>query len=507
MKKILICAVHNDYMSLELGISKHAEGCDVYFVGCDKSFGVCGFFNPRGCSPICSLCEHAMKKQILELVKSDGKRYHYIPLSKLISEEIITNSLKAEFHYNNTKELKALVYKDVEIGFAAFSSFVSLTRNVTPTYNQYFKKYINNVLRAEIRLTDAIEKYIDELKPDLIVFHNGRMPNCKPPYCLAKSKNIDYISTERIPSNGKCVMDNFLNDVPHSYAARNKKIEKCWGKAGKEKYEISKSFYENRYHSKPAGDTIYTRNQNLGRMPEGFDPTKRNIVIFNSSEDEYCSISKERDEDVLYPTQYEALSRLFDHYKDNKDIHFYLRIHPNLADVPYKSHMQLYELATENVTIISPRSDISSYTLMENAEKVIVFDSTMGLESSYWGKPVIALCICAYSGLGVVYEPENEREFFDMVDNKNLPPKECHKEIYYKLAFRLMRQVGEPLKYFECYEKKAKIPLINKTVKEYSAFKFWGSSLLYGVLYALFDKLSEKGCFTKYGDSFFKSTI
>lgn len=38
--------------------------------------------------------------------------------------------------------------------------------------------------------------------------------------------------------------------------------------------------------------------------------------------------------------------------------------------------------------MIGADSDISTYDIMDNAEKVIVFGSTMGLESSYWENPL-----------------------------------------------------------------------------------------------------------------------
>ena len=494
-------------MSLDLGITKYNEGYDVYFVSCDESVGICGFFNPRGCTAICRLCKKAMKKQIMDLVNTDKERYHYLSVSSLMTAEIKHHADNLSFAYEGTKELKSLVYKDVEIGFAAFSAFVSLTRNVMPTYNDALKSYLNDVLKSEVRLTDALCAFIDKIKPNLIVFHNGRMPNCKPLYGLAKAKCIDFISTERIPANGECIMDNFPNDIPHSNLALHKKIDIRWAEAGEEKYEIGRKFYENRYHSMSAGDTIYTKNQKLGELPIGFDASKRNIAIFNSSEDEYFSVSKDWDEACMFPTQYVALKTIFEHYKDNRDIHFYLRIHPNLANVPYKSHTLLYELKYDNVTIIEPSSPISSYTLMENSEKILVFGSTMGLESSYWGKPVITMCGCFYSNKGVVYEPKNEIELFILIDNKNLPCKEAPKEVYYKLAYRLMRQVGDKLNFFKCNEKVVTIPVINKPVKVFSAFKLCGSPFLYGLLYEAFDRIAEWGLFTKYGKRYMKKTI
>ncbi len=508
MKKVLISVIHNDYMSMDLGITKYKEGYDVYFVGCDKSVNYCGFQNPRGCKMLCNICSRAMKSEIMKLIKEDPGRYHYVPISELMNSEMISHAGKMVFNYSNTKELKELTYKDVEIGYAAFSSFVSLTRNVMPTYNEVLKSYLDEVLRREVRMTDALDAYIDDLKPDLIIFHNGRMPNCKPAYCLAKAKGIDYISTERIPSTGKSIMDNFINDVPHSYPAVHAKIERVWAQAGDEKYDIGKSFYENRYHSKPAGDKVYTKDQKLGMLPEGFDPSKRNIVIFNSSEDEYFSVSKKLDESILFPTQYIALNTIFERYKDSKDIHFYLRIHPNLAKVPFKSHTMLYDLEYDNVTIIPPTSPISSYTLMDNADKILVFDSTMGMESSYWGKPVIAMCICYYSGFNIAYEPKTTKELYDLIEDDNLKPKEAPKENYYKLAYRLMLQVGDRLKYYDCTEKMLSIPFKNgEQLRVYSPFKFLGSNYIYTLTIHAIKLLSRKGIFSKYGDKYMLGTI
>lgn len=508
MKKVLVCVIHNDYMSLDLGITKYKEGYDVYFLACDKSVNFCGFQNPRGCTALCSLCTQAMKKEIMKLVKKDGTRYHYITASQIITREMTENSYKMQFDYSNTQELKELTYKEVEIGYAAFSSFVSLTRNVMPSYNKKLKSYLDEVLRREVRFTDALDLYIEKLKPDLIIFHNGRMPNCKPPYNLAKIKGIDYIATERIPSIGESVMDNFVNDVPHSYSAIHEKTEKMWNEAREEKIEIGKRFFENRYHSKPAGDKIYTKDQKLGLLPEGFDSRKRNIVIFNSSEDEYFSISKDFDNSVLFPNQYIALTTIFNHYKNHKDIHFYLRIHPNLANVPFKSHTMLYDLKYDNVTIIPPTSPISSYSLMEKAEKILVFGSTMGLESSYWGKPVVVMCVSFYSGYDIAYEPQNTAELFSLIENKCLPPKNAPKENYYKLAYRLMGQVGDKLKYYKCSEYPLQIPFRSNTpLVRYTAFKTLGSSYLYTILIHLIKFLSRKGVLSKYSDEYMKGTI
>lgn len=90
-----------------------------------------------------------------------------------------------------------------------------------------------------------------------------------------------------------------------------------------------------------------------------------------------------------------------------------MRVHPNLKNVHYQYHLLLYDLSLKypNITVIGADSDISTYDIMDNAEKVIVFGSTMGLESSYWGKPVILLSGSFYYYMNVCYIPKSKMNY------------------------------------------------------------------------------------------------
>ena len=203
-----------------------------------------------------------------------------------------------------------------------------------------------------------------------------------------------------------------------------------------EKVRIGKSFFEKRRNKIAAGDKVYTANQQKELLPEDLPSDKEIISIFNSSEDEFCAVSTEYDGYMLFENQYVALKTIFDHYKDDSSKHFYLRIHPRLQAYPYKSHTMLYELKYENVTIISPTSSVDSYALMDVSNKIVVFNSTMGVESSYWGKPVIELNKYMWSLMDVVYTPETVEELWQLIDTPNLKCKyndNCLKYAYWEL--------------------------------------------------------------------------
>lgn len=486
MKKIINFVGMHEVPALEEAVQYSKQNDKVFFVACDKTIRVCQH-NPFGSVLRCMFCNYAMKR----LIKKIGANIYYVSISELITNEIIKISNRITWEYNDVKSLKEIKYKGIEVGYGAFSTYVTITRNVMPSFTQSFKRYIDYIIKKEIILSEVLFKYCDYIKPDLIIFHNGRFNNVKPIYNIAKNYGIDYIATECKVKDGRLKKNNFVNTIPHSFDALDKKIEYTWQTANESKYDIAKLFFTNRRNSKPAGDIVYTKDQHVGELPDGFDKSKRNISIFNSSEDEFFAISKEYDQSVLYPNQFEALSKIFEHYKNNSDIHFYLRIHPNLKNVPYKSHTLLYTLKYDNVTIIPPLSTISSYALMDNSEKVIVFNSTMGLESGYWGKPVINLNRCIYSKQDIAYSPQNESELFNLIDDTGLQTKKQPIENWYKVAYYLLGNGGEDYKYYR--------PLISeKKLFKYklhinSVFKILGSSFLYALVFGFISFASQIG--------------
>jgi hypothetical protein len=205
-------------------------------------------------------------------------------------------------------------------------------------------------------------------------------------------------------------------------------MEKNWAEpalSDSEKRTIGESFFIKRRGGSVAGDVVYTTKQIKGLLPDGLDQTKKNIIIFNSSEDEFAAVGDEHYGMSLFPSQLAGVRRILELYQERTDIHFYLRLHPNLEKIRYKYHTGYYELAKQfnNLTVIPPASPVSSYALLDEAEKVIIFGSTIGVESVYWGKPVILLANSFYSFLDLFYKPKTEEELHVLIDS-HLAPKD-----------------------------------------------------------------------------------
>jgi hypothetical protein len=273
-----------------------------------------------------------------------------------------------------------------------------------------------------------------------------------------------------------------MNKLPHAVRGNLHLIDECWSNPKltiDKKTTLAKNFFERRRAGQVAGDKVYVENMKSGSLPKNWNPKKRNIVIFNSSEDEFVSVGGEYVSLNVFKSQLKGLSSIFEKFKENLEFHFYLRIHPNLAKIKYKYHTDLYKFQDlyPNVTVIPPDSDINSYDLMEKAEKIIVFGSTMGIESAFWKKPVILLSCALYYYENFIYKPTNESEVYEYIYDylKPLYNESILKYgLYYIDKSAVIIDKKDQFKYVDYNSFKVKI--LDKTVHGYNYQKMLSSA-------------------------------
>lgn len=420
---------------LEGSINLFKEGHQITLIDCDGRIPLGCCFNNTHDKGVCKNCIR-YKKSLFKLLPKGIK---IISMSEYISS--ITGNY--DYKYDSVNDIKKCEYKGVEIGYCCLSSYIFITRNLYPLVDDEFKQFFDVLMHQACQYTDMLETIINDTKPDVLGCFNNRFVYCRPIVNTAQNKNIDYIIFEwwtRL--NGERALATFSNVEVHDLANRYKLLYNMWEDNRvplQEKVRIAERFYNNRRNSVFSGDKLYVKDQVKGQMPNQWDNTEQNIVIFNSSEDEMASLGKvyEKDkEENLFITQYQGLEYLANHFKDYKNIHFYLRIHPNLKRVNYLYHTKLYHLESlaSNFTVIPANSTISTYSLIDAADKVIVFGSTTGIEASYWGRPVILLSNCIYKKLNCCYCPNNIQELNELITATSLKTKrndEVLKYAYY----------------------------------------------------------------------------
>lgn len=404
--------------AIELAKNKDNE---VLFAYCGGTNNMCIAINPRGSSSLCAFCGKCTRR----ILKDYG-------ISAVSLKEYVVDN-RVSFNYKSASELRDITYRGVNIGMSIISNYISMTRNQSPRIDDNSKPYFDAHLSQSVSTVDALYKLIDEYKPDKLYSFNGRFEEVRPIYDISQTLHLPCTMTEVIKKDGKWYKVSFHDHLPHDIKYNLERREYCWKHyklTEEEKVALGESFYIKRRGGQDTGDLrIYVENQVEGNI-NCFKEDKRNIAIFNSSEDEFAAVGGDWDKLKLFKNQYEGIIYLLENA--DPSIHFILRIHPNLEGIPYKYHTDLYNLPEryQNVTVIPASSNASTYTIMEKCEKVIAFWSTMGIESSYWGKPVILLGPAMYCYDDVTYFPKSKEEALGLL-TKDLAPKKNENIIKY----------------------------------------------------------------------------
>lgn len=391
------------------------EGNEIHILVSNGVFDI-GVANNSRNLEVCTFCARYTNK----IINKVSKDFCIHEITEYLREPIKNR----KFKYDSVAGIKKIKYKGAKIGFACLSTYISKTRNLEPIINNEFRHDLDCLLLQSSILTDAIGNALNKIKPELVYLYNGRFFDSRPVYDVARQNNINTRCMDVIEHAGKIFVKQISNNATrHNIKENISQMNYYWDLQDipvKDKIRITHDYFQNKREGLYTSGNVFVKSQKKGLLPDGFDKNKQNIVIFNTSEDEYAAIDNEYDNLLLFKSQREALAYIFKTFKDNKKIHFYLRLHPNLSGIKYKYHTDLYLFAKKysNVTVIPPDDKVSTYGLLDAAEKVIVFGSAMGVEAAYWNKPVMLLSGAIYYYLDICYKPKNRLELKKMIVSK-----------------------------------------------------------------------------------------
>lgn len=481
MKDLIISSSdynHITHMIDEAEISARF-GNQVYFLLCNRNFGYCAS-NMHGSAFKCMRCERFAK----------GLLRHCSPSIKVVEMDSHTKKRlgnevnKVNYDYHSIDDIKSLVYKGAHVGLGSLSAYITHTRNTNPLIDDNFRAYFDRVLKTACYYAEFQSRMLEEIRPDRIQLFNGRCLETRAASDMSIQRHILLRSNElwRVFPN-RFIKRQFYDALPHSLDANKQWINGIWADEyipNIEKERIGRRFFESKYEHSFGGDKDYAARQVAAKLPDNWDRSKKNYVIFNSSEDEFTAIGGEYDEKKVFNSQYEGIMHIANLFKDREDVNIYLRIHPNLAKIKYKYHTDLLGIGKyfKNLFVIPGDSDVSSYAMMRDAYRVITFGSTTGIEATYMGKTVIALCPNWFSGIDVSYNPTSIEETERLVLVGDLSPKPQSEAI--KFGYFIMNLNLPSFSFFDYNI--SDFRFLGRTLRRYKLAKYFGSTTLYAIV-------------------------
>ena len=410
-------------MELELMQQLKSAGHNIFVLKCATGIESC-YFNPCHNLLGCAICT----------ARTD--RFHQqlnIPTQQISSFQNLT---PADFNIPNFATLQELLtweYNGINIGRGIASSVISLERDYGIFDNKRQIELLKVQARSAVNSLLNFEQTLAKVQPDMVYLFNGRFAEQFPLLELCLKNKIEF-KTYECGSN-KQKYQVFDNALPHSIEGIKNIMGRLWNEEkGAIKNKIAEEWYTNKRKGTSINRVNFIKNQKSGTLPDDFDKNKRNMVFFNSSEDEMKAVGEWAN--PMFENQNDAIRKTLNYFLANHpNFHFYVRMHPNLAKVDNIQTKELYDLKSPNLTLIHPKESIDSFALVDACEKVITFGSTIGIETTFWGKPSILFGKSFYEGLDAVYVPDSYESFFELIQIIDLSPKP--KENTYPYAYYL----------------------------------------------------------------------
>lgn len=394
-------------------------GDEVHYVTCLKSFSSCGF-NSFSYRYMCDLCVHRYKVTS-RLV--DGN-FHLHKLSSMFLPEDFKKARK--FVTESGEINKQLWYGMFDVGESVLSSYISKTRDRDLEIRENLA-ILPELAEQSIVVFEAVRRFLVDHSIEEVLLFNGRWDYYRAVFRAANELGIPCNVFENFRQGG--YIELYGNAFPHIILNKQKKYDLYWSREDvsiKEKKEVAQEYFTKKRHGIVVTGKAFTRDQVRSCIPEEIDRDKKMLVLFNSSDDEFAAVAGDEYKNPLFADQVEGIQFVVDLVTIHlPEYNLVIRMHPNLKGVGFQYVQPIYDLKGKyrNVFVIEPDSKVDSYALMDAADKVITFGSSIGVEANYWRKPVILLGKPFYFYSDLAYVPKDRSEILALLGADSLEPK------------------------------------------------------------------------------------
>lgn len=131
-----------------------------------------------------------------------------------------------------------------------------------------------------------------------------------------------------------------------------------------------------------------------------------------------------------FPDMLTWLYQTVDYIANRPDLQLLIRVHPAEIRGSVPSRQPLvqelrirYPTLPENVFVVGPESDLSTYALMDMCNAVLIYGTKTGVELTSRAVPVIVAGEAWIRNKGVTFDPESAEEYFTILDRLPFPDR------------------------------------------------------------------------------------
>ncbi len=395
------------------------RGAEARFLVCNGLSGACDVYregiNPRG-EYSCLECQSNVAGIFHKLSN------HYEWLGDHVS--LRTRAKAQEWAQRVPRaELLEARWRGMEVGsWAATSAYYQFRSLELDLDDPHVERSVRNLLAGTVVVLEGMESVLDDYQPDALVLLNGRFFGHWTALELAKRRGIRFVTHERGLS---------ADSVRFNVDSRTHELDELralweeWRDVPLDAEEVAQ-----------AARTLEDRRQGRNFSRLSFSPALQErervrqalslddrpvVVVFNSSDDETAAFPERRA--GAFPESRDFLPAVLEHARTRPGVQFVIRIHPNIEQRRAGTNQgallhaqEIQRRAPENVRVVMPRDDVSSYTLIDLADVGLAYASTVGLEMAATGKPVLCVAQATYSHTGCARQIDAPDELGSALD-------------------------------------------------------------------------------------------
>ena len=379
--------------------------------------------------PSCQLNPEHETKRCLECVSRNlqgraqlSAKVPVLSLTTCMTDEDHAGLARIPRGFADQKQLRHYRYENFDAGMATLSSLIDFVRSPEVDTRQY-SQFIHASLYAAVLTFLALKRVLARAPYDRVYIYNGRWSMMRSAVRACESQGVDYYTHERGADFRKFAL--YRNVLPHDKLAFRARTQAAWDHAQghPETRALAEAFFEDRRKRVEKTWFSFVKEQEQGRVPADWDRPGRKLVYFTSSEFEYAAIG-DGTMDRIYRSQAQGAPCIARRLaKASPGSHLWIRVHPNDNTPETSEKWRKSTAGLANVTLIPPDAKIDSYALLDGAERVLTFGSTIGIEATYWGRPSVCADFSFYNGRDAQYEATTEDELIDLLTCAHLEPK------------------------------------------------------------------------------------
>jgi hypothetical protein len=403
--------------SLEIAESLTRLNQKVFLFNCNSDFSFCDS-NPSNDVINCNNCVSRQNSGINLL---SGK-FHY----STFNESSAHNAIIKDFLHSLPDSMESLLnlcYGGFKIGEAVYSSLSSqwiLNKRKFDFEDPYVIDLLTRSIRSTLKIYLNFSQFIKDNNISSVYIFNGRFSLTAAIVYLCSLNSIKFFIHERASDLEKFQI--VQNEPLSSITNYKERVNNHWDNSSIGRRElIGHDFFVSRRKGIVKNWWPFLKLDSASPI-EKFPKNKKIVTIFMSTESEFYPYLDWK----TFPSdnQIEVIKEIIDYFDENSDFYFYVRAHPNQQKELENVNFDKSCFEKSHVKFFMPNSNIDSYQLLFESNVVIHFGSTIGLESTYWKIPSIALKASTYAGVDDIwYFPKDFAELLDLMITYQLPSK------------------------------------------------------------------------------------